>query len=198
MFKKLSTTFAVGFIASLLYSGAASAAEYEVKMLNKGSDGTAMVFEPRVLHIQPGDTVKFVPTDRGHNVESFKGGIPEGAEAFKSSIGQEFSVTFDQEGVYAYKCSPHVSMGMLGAVVVGEATNLEAVEALKIPGKGKDAFKGVIEEIKALPAGEATEATEVEASPEVSAETEATEVVEPSTEHSADTESHEGHDTEQK
>ena len=45
----------------------AAAAEIEVKMLNKGSDGGAMVFEPALVKIAPGDTVKFIATDKGHN-----------------------------------------------------------------------------------------------------------------------------------
>ena len=41
----------------------AGAAEFEVKMLNKGAEG-AMVFEPSLLKIAPGDTVKFLATDK--------------------------------------------------------------------------------------------------------------------------------------
>src|SRR5690606_36022004 len=48
----------------------AFSAEHEVKMLNKGSDGQAMVFEPAFLKVKPGDTVKFVPTDKGHDAET--------------------------------------------------------------------------------------------------------------------------------
>ena len=47
------------------------AADFEVKMLNKGAEG-AMVFEPAGLKIAPGDTVTFIPTDKGHNAEAIK------------------------------------------------------------------------------------------------------------------------------
>ena len=51
-------------------------------MLNKGKDG-AMVFEPAGVKIAAGDTVTFIPTDKGHNAESIKGMIPDGATEFK-------------------------------------------------------------------------------------------------------------------
>jgi plastocyanin len=41
-------------------------------MLNRGESGT-MVFEPAGLRIAPGDTVKFIATDRGHNAETVPG-----------------------------------------------------------------------------------------------------------------------------
>lgn len=66
----------------LLLSTAAQAAEIEVQMLNKGADG-AMVFEPAFVKVAPGDTVKFVPTDKSHNVESIKDMLPAGVEPFK-------------------------------------------------------------------------------------------------------------------
>ena len=54
-------------VAALGFAGAAGAAEVEVKMLNKGTEGV-MVFEPALVKINPGDTVKFVASDKGHNV----------------------------------------------------------------------------------------------------------------------------------
>ena len=56
--------------AALFVAGSAGAAEVEVKLLNKGSDGAVMVFEPALVKIAPGDSVKFVSTDKGHNAES--------------------------------------------------------------------------------------------------------------------------------
>src|SRR5687768_4999552 len=48
----------------------ALAREHQVKMLNKGSDGSLMVFEPAFIKVAPGDTVKFLATQKGHNAES--------------------------------------------------------------------------------------------------------------------------------
>ncbi len=73
----------VGAAAVILaFALPAAAADFEVHMLNKGAEG-AMVFEPAFVKVAPGDTVTFIPTDKGHNVETIKGMIPEGAEAFK-------------------------------------------------------------------------------------------------------------------
>jgi len=119
----------------------ALAADYEVHMLNKGDAG-AMVFEPAELQIQPGDTVTFLPTDKGHNVETIKGMIPEGAEAFKSKINETITVTFDEPGVYGVKCTPHFAMGMVGLIVVGEdgQPNLDEARAVKVPNKAQERF----------------------------------------------------------
>ncbi len=51
-------------IAALGLAGAAQAADHEVKMLNRGSDGGMMVFEPAFLKVEPGDTVTFVAGDK--------------------------------------------------------------------------------------------------------------------------------------
>ena len=73
-------------------AGAASAADVEVQMLNKGAKG-AMVFEPSFVQVQPGDTVHFVPTDKGHDVESIKGMLPEGVEPFKGKMNENYDLT---------------------------------------------------------------------------------------------------------
>lgn len=132
---------------SLLTGLSLQAAEHEVKMLNVGETGR-MVFEPALLEIAPGDTVTFVATDPGHNAESIKDLIPEGATAFKGKLGETISVTFDVEGVYAYKCAPHLGMGMVGLIVVGEnPANLEAIAEARMPGKARDIFDGLLEQV---------------------------------------------------
>jgi pseudoazurin len=116
------------FVGILAAAGQASAAEVQVKMLNKGSHGT-MVFEPAQAKLKPGDTVRFVPTDKGHNVESIKGMLPPGAELVKSSLSKEIVVKFDKAGVYGFKCTPHWSMGMAFVAKVGPAANQAEAEA---------------------------------------------------------------------
>ncbi len=117
----------------------AMAAEHEVKMLNKGPAGV-MVFEPEVLKIAPGDTVTFVATDAGHNAETIKGMLPDGAEPFVGKMGKDVSVTFTEPGVYGVKCKPHYAMGMIAAIVVGDPVNVVAVKAVKNPGKAGKKF----------------------------------------------------------
>ncbi|KRA55905.1 pseudoazurin [Devosia sp. Root635] len=145
----LKSIFTVAAVAAFsLFSFSAGAAEFEVHMLNKGEAGN-MVFEPAFLQIAPGDTVKFVPVDKGHNAETIKDMIPEGAEPFKGKINEEFSVTFDVEGAYAYKCLPHFAMGMVGMIVVGEApANLDALKAARVPPKVADKFEEFYSQIQ--------------------------------------------------
>lgn len=125
----LKAVLTVGaFVGVMAAAGQASAAEIQVKMLNKGAHGT-MVFEPAQAKLKPGDTIRFVPTDPGHNVETIKGMLPPGAQLVKSPLSKEIVVKFDKAGVYGFKCTPHWSMGMAFVAKVGSAANLAEVEA---------------------------------------------------------------------
>ena len=122
----------------------AGAADFEVHMLNKGAEG-AMVFEPAFVKIAAGDSITFIPTDKGHNVETIKDMIPEGAEAFMSKMNENFKVTFDKPGAYGLKCAPHVGMGMVAFVAVGDApANLDAVKTGKLPKKARERMDAAI------------------------------------------------------
>lgn len=136
-------------VATIAMSGWASAAEIEVKMLNKGSDGAMMVFEPSFIKIEPGDSVKFVSTDPGHNAESIKGMLPDGATAFTSKNGEDVTVKFEQAGVYGVKCLPHYGMGMVAMVVVGTPTNIDQAKAIPQVGKAKQVFATLFGKLEA-------------------------------------------------
>jgi pseudoazurin len=130
---------------ALLVGGAASAAEFEVKMLNKGAKGE-MVFEPDVVRIAPGDVVHFVVMDKGHahDAVTIRGMLPEGAEPFAGEPDEDVTVTFTVPGVYGYKCTPHYSnYGMVGLVIVGEPVNLEEVKKLRQFGASKKRFADI-------------------------------------------------------
>jgi len=99
-------------------------------------------FNPMHLFIKPGDTVKWTNMTI-HNSESMEGLIPAGAEPWKGKIGQEIAVTLDKEGVYIYKCFPHYANGMVAAIIVGEASNMDQIEN---NAKGRE--KGVIFKLK--------------------------------------------------
>ena len=101
---------------------------HEVKMLNSGADGI-MVFEPAVIKISKGETVNFVATDMSHNSASLDGMIPAGADSWNGALSQDISITFTEEGVYVYQCTPHAMMAMVGVIQVGDAVNLDAVKA---------------------------------------------------------------------
>ena len=92
---------------------------HDVAMRTRGETG-AMVYEPAHLEIAPGDTVRFLPTQRGHNAASIPEMLPDGAERFIGKIDEELSVVFEVEGRYGIKCSPHYAMGMVMIVDVGD------------------------------------------------------------------------------
>ncbi|MAQ28304.1 MAG: pseudoazurin [Pelagibacteraceae bacterium] len=114
-----------------------SAADVTLEMLNKlGKE--SMVFSEKVVKINVGDTVFWRATDKGHNVEFIKGGTPEGVEKFKSKYNIDTEYKFTIPGIYAYWCTPHKGMGMIGFVVVGgDKSNLDSIKAIRFMGKSK-------------------------------------------------------------
>jgi pseudoazurin len=135
--KHILAALAIG--AAVIAAGGAQAAEIEVLMLNKGAKG-AMVFEPDLIVAAPGDTIRFLPTDKGHNVETIKGMFPKGAEPFKSKFNEDFRITLNAEGVYGVKCAPHYAMGMVALIRVGEPANVDEAQSVKQTGKAKKVF----------------------------------------------------------
>ena len=125
--------------AVLAVAGPVAAADFEIHMLNKGKDG-AMVFEPAGLKIAAGDSITFIPTDKGHSAELIDGMAPEGAAKFKGALNETIKVTFDKAGAYGVKCTPHLGMGMVAAILVGDGVpaNLEAFNAVKLPPKARE------------------------------------------------------------
>jgi pseudoazurin len=137
MIRTLATSLA---LASLMGT-AAFAETFEVQMLNKGSDGERMVFEPAFIQAAPGDTIKFLATDKGHNAEVNKGMLPEGAEAFSGKVNQEYEVTLDVEGVYGVICKPHFAMGMVMTIAVGDVEVPADFFEGRVPPKAKQRFE---------------------------------------------------------
>jgi pseudoazurin len=132
-------------IGILLSASSAWAADYRIEMLNKDSEGRTMQFEPAYLKIEPGDTVTFVPTDKGHNSQSIPDMIPAEADPWKGKINEEITVTYDQEGFYAFKCQPHLGLGMVGLIEVGDGGPRIAAEVIdKLPGRAADRMAELI------------------------------------------------------
>jgi pseudoazurin len=132
---------------SLAMVGRASAAEYEVRMLNRGEVGV-MVFEPAFLEVSPGDTVRFRAIDKGHNTASIDGMVPDGAVRWKGGLNTDVTVTLDAEGVYGVRCVPHYGMGMVALIVVGDPTvNLETAGQIKHPGRAKQRMAELLDQL---------------------------------------------------
>jgi len=118
------------------------AAEVRVEMLNKDADGNKMVFSQEVVKVDVGDTVTWIPSSKGHNVEMISS---PNKMKFKSKNGREAKITFDTPGVYYYLCTPHKGMGMIGLVVVGnDLSNIGDVKKAKAYGKSKKKLKKLL------------------------------------------------------
>ena len=129
----------------MLFSSPVIASDVTVEMLNKDANGNRMVYSQEILEIAAGSTVKWVPTDKGHNVEIIAS--PNDMK-FKSKNGKEASVTFETPGVYYYWCTPHKGMGMIGLVVVGgDTSNKAQISKAKAIGKSKKKLKALLAQL---------------------------------------------------
>ena len=130
-----------------LWTGASYAGELEIEMLNK-LNNEYMVYSKKIVKINVGDTVFWKATDSSHNVEFIKGAVPEGVEAFKSKLSKDVSYKFKIPGIYAYWCTPHKSLGMIGFVIVGnDLSNKEDISSVKYFGKSRKIAEQLIEQL---------------------------------------------------
>ena len=137
----------VFIIFSFLWSSYALSADITVEMLNKFNN-EYMVYSKKIVRININETVLWKATDKGHNVEYIKGAIPEGVENFKSKYNVDVEYEFTIPGIYAYWCTPHKSLGMIGFVVVGDdRSNLEIISNINYYGKSKKVAKLLIEQL---------------------------------------------------
>ena len=134
---KIFITFIFLITSSLLFSLSVKAADQTVEMLNKlGKEN--MVFSEKIVNVEIGDTVFWKATKSGHNVEFIKGGVPAGVDKFRSKLSKDTEYKFEIPGIYAYWCTPHKGMGMIGFVIVGnDKSNLDSIKKIKFMGKSK-------------------------------------------------------------
>ena len=138
--KKLLSTVAI--MASLTVP--AFAEDISIDMLNKRDDGAKMVYSQDITRIEAGETITWVPTSKGHNVEFIAG--PDGwKKPKKSKLNKVVEIQFNTPGVYLYQCSPHKSMGMIAIVVVGDGDN--DISKAKVKGKSKKKLKALLGEL---------------------------------------------------
>ncbi len=75
----LKTVSSIAVAATCLIALPIHADELRVKELNRGPTGF-FVFDPELVRVKPGDTVDFIASDKGHDVHSVDGMIPDGAQ----------------------------------------------------------------------------------------------------------------------
>ena len=131
--------------AAMLMSFPAFATDMTIEMLNKDADGNKMVYSEEIARVDVGDTITWVPTTKGHNVEMISS--PNNLK-FKSKNNKEAKITFEVPGLYLYWCTPHKGMGMIGLVVVGgDTSNADIVAKAKMRGKSKRKLKKLLGEL---------------------------------------------------
>ena len=137
------------FALILIYSANNTiAADTTIEMHNKiGKE--SMVYSKKIVKINVGDTVFWKSVDKGHNVEFIKKkGVPAGVKKFKSKVSKDAKYTFKVPGIYAYWCTPHKNMGMIGFVIVGRnLDNLESIKKIKYRGKSKKIARELVKQI---------------------------------------------------
>ena len=130
-----------------LWTSLSYAADITIEMLNK-LDNEYMVFSQKIVKVDLGDIIFWKSTDPGHNIEFIKGGVPEGVGKFKSKLSKDTEYKFTIPGIYAYWCTPHKSMGMIGFVIVGnDLSNMDSIAKVKYSGKSKKIAKELISQI---------------------------------------------------
>ena len=131
--------------AALLMSTPASAADMKIEMLNKDAEGNRQVYSEEIARIDVGDTITWVPTNKGHNIEMVAS--PNNMK-LRSKNNKEVQITFEEPGIYYYWCTPHKGMGMIGLVVVGDDTsNKDQIAKAKAIGKSKKKLKKLLDEL---------------------------------------------------
>ncbi|MEM8572113.1 MAG: plastocyanin/azurin family copper-binding protein [Pseudomonadota bacterium] len=146
------TVIATGALFLAARGAFASDGSHVVEMLNVDPENRRLrnIFLPRIVTVQPGETILFQSTNPGHNTQAIEEMIPGGTEAWNSKIGQDFELTLDQPGFYGYKCTPHVAIGMVGLIIVqgdGMMDNMEAARAVNHRGRAKMAFEEIWAEV---------------------------------------------------
>ena len=101
-----------------------------------------------IIHINVGDTVEWIPTNEGHNVEFIitptMVSLPE-----KSKMNEPYSMIFQEAGIYVYGCTPHLNTGMLGLIVVGnDFHNIEDINEIKLSPVANSVLKRLAKKAK--------------------------------------------------
>ncbi|MES2868571.1 MAG: pseudoazurin [Pseudomonadota bacterium] len=135
-------------LGAALICSSVQAQTHEVKMLTRSATA-GMVYEPAYLQIAPGDTVKFVPTQSGHNAATLPELLPEGAQAFKGKINQQIEQTFTVPGLYGIQCIPHLAMGMVMLIQVGEPAPTPPELPATLPKRALDRLNAALQQQQA-------------------------------------------------
>lgn len=101
--------------------------------MNSNEDGSKVWYDPIGLLVQPGTTLRWMIMANVHSVAAYHPdndqhslGIPENAKPWNSNFlvnpGDHFEERLTEPGVYDYFCAPHEQAGMVGRVIVANAS----------------------------------------------------------------------------
>jgi len=141
----------LGFYLAIFFTvfvvGTVQAGGRQIQMLNKDDQGNKMVYSEELVYVDVNESITWIPTDKGHNVEIIA--APEGFDIpKKSKNGKEVTIEFTVPGIYYYWCTPHKGMGMIGLVVVGnDISNKDQIAKAKAMGKSKKKLKKLLGDI---------------------------------------------------
>ena len=123
----MRTLLTIFFIINFLtFSKFASAETIQILFTENDS------YSIEVARIAVGDTIEWLPKNEGHNVE-FLAGPKMHSLPKKSGLNQVHSIIFKVPGIYLYGCTPHMNMGMLGLIIVGnDFHNLEKIKRIQL------------------------------------------------------------------
>jgi len=105
-------------------------------------------YSSEIIHVDVGDSVEWLPTNEGHNVEFIMTptmvSLPE-----KSKMNEPYSMIFQEAGIYVYGCTPHLNTGMLGLIVVGnDFHNIEDINEIKLSPVANSVLKRLAKKAK--------------------------------------------------
>lgn len=124
------------------------AEEHVIRLVTNGDDGRFKI-EPEILEIEIGDTVIFKSETEIHTSKSIPGMLPEGADFWWGSMGDELRLELKVPGLYGYKCPAAYSLGMVGVIIVGNnVSNLVEAEQVRHPPAAERAFDNLLEQAR--------------------------------------------------
>jgi halocyanin-like protein len=120
------------------YRDARGSEEVTVEVGASGNGGN-LAFAPAGLWVDPGTTILFEWTGEGgrHNVVAREGPADLDSGSAVSTTGVEYEFTVEEGGITNYVCEPHETVGMKGAIAVGED-----VPTVETGGDGEDGASG--------------------------------------------------------
>ena len=119
------------------------------KVSGKELEMLDMWYSEDVTRVDVGETITWKPTVGGHNVH-FVAWPEEYKMTQKPSgrIGQEYTITLTEPGIYVYLCTPHVRHGMISFIIVGDdISNKDQIADTMLFGKSQTKLDEFIESL---------------------------------------------------